>query len=585
MKTRTLGFGFWAILVLLIPAVASAQTISVTSCPSTVAPGGTVTVTWSISGGTGSVTHNHVHYGYSSSTVNQYYTAHAYTTPYKASFTAPATGTIYLKVDAIKGAKAFQSAVYTVQVVMPTVATPTFSPAAPQTFTSTISVSISCATSGATIRYATNGTDPTSSSSVYSGSLTFSATTTLKAKAFKSGMKDSAVASGTYIRLQQSVATLVAADPLDAGRESDSILYLVKPAVNGHRVRVTATANNGSWTTEPTISLTRGSFTRVSAGVWDVNVSYGTSLPALLPSWPWSPYYEEVTATASAGGTSKAVKLRYISPRSAGIEFGSDFWKNYLPQNVVVDVAPFMGLGRDSSLKIGFATVFLKSLAKLPINAGPSYFGGWLTTSYSLSASGLTVEKYQTPTFATKFTLGGEADVNIATPKNGGGIGLYKLLPPPWALNCWINAPIINQGFGLRYGPDVKPGITVYFAPGFTYDPSVQSPWSGTGGAGVRGNLDFIVFGDLDVIVASAYFYGGVSLNASAGGALTLQPASDGVGLYGQVKVSGNADLIGGASVYVYTWKIVDVAYRQTLWSGNLATYPANGPGLIGKVQ
>jgi hypothetical protein len=56
------------------------------------------------------------------------------------------------------------------------------------------------------------------------------------------------------------------------------------------------------------------------------------------------------------------------------------------------------------------------------------------------------------------------------------------------------------------------------------------------------------------------------------------------VGLYGQVKVSGKADLIGGASVYVYTWKIVDVAYRQTLWSGNLATYPTNGPGLIGKI-
>ena len=121
MKTKTLGFGVWAILALLIPAVASAQTISVTSCPSTVAPGGTVKVTWSISGGTGSLTHNHVHYGYSSSTVGQYYTAHTYTTPYTASFTAPASGTIYLKADAIKGGKAFQSSVYTVKVVAPVV--------------------------------------------------------------------------------------------------------------------------------------------------------------------------------------------------------------------------------------------------------------------------------------------------------------------------------------------------------------------------------------------------------------------------------------------------------------------------------
>ena len=200
MKTKTLGFGVWAILALLIPAVASAQTISVTSCPATVAPGGTVTVTWSISGGTGSLTHNHVHYGYPLSAVNQYYTAHTYTTPYCASFTAPASGTFYLKVDAIKGGKAFQSVIYTVRVVAPpTVSTPTFSPV-PQTFSSTIKVSIVCATTGATIRYTTNGTDPTSSSTVYSGPLTFSASTTLKARAFKSGMTDSAVATGVYTK-------------------------------------------------------------------------------------------------------------------------------------------------------------------------------------------------------------------------------------------------------------------------------------------------------------------------------------------------------------------------------------------------
>jgi hypothetical protein len=112
----------------------------------------------------------------------------------------------------------------------------------------------------------------------------------------------------------------------------------------------------------------------------------------------------------------------------------------------------------------------------------------------------------------------------------------------------------------------------------------VQSPWSGGGEAGIRGNLDFVVFGDIDVLLASASFYGGLSLNAAAGGSLDLRPETDGVGIYGQLKVSGNADLIGGASVYVYTWKIVDVPYRQTLWSGNLAQFPAT-PGLIGKIQ
>ena len=77
------------------------------------------------------------------------------------------------------------------------VATPTFSPAG-GTYTSAQNVAISCATSGATIRYTTNGSDPTASSTTYSSAIKVSSTTTIKAKAFKSGMTDSAVASATY---------------------------------------------------------------------------------------------------------------------------------------------------------------------------------------------------------------------------------------------------------------------------------------------------------------------------------------------------------------------------------------------------
>ena len=75
--------------------------------------------------------------------------------------------------------------------------TPVFSiPAG--SFFSAQTVSITCATSGATIRYTIDGTDPTASSPVYVTPLTFSSTTTLKAKAFKSGSTDSAIASALY---------------------------------------------------------------------------------------------------------------------------------------------------------------------------------------------------------------------------------------------------------------------------------------------------------------------------------------------------------------------------------------------------
>ena len=78
-----------------------------------------------------------------------------------------------------------------------TASTPTFNPSG-GTFTNAVSVSISTATSGATIRYSTNGTDPTASSPIYTGPIEIESTTTLKARAFKSGIADSSVVSATY---------------------------------------------------------------------------------------------------------------------------------------------------------------------------------------------------------------------------------------------------------------------------------------------------------------------------------------------------------------------------------------------------
>lgn len=76
--------------------------------------------------------------------------------------------------------------------------TPTFSPdggtySAPQT------VTISCATPGAIIRYTTDGIDPTESSPVYSGPVLVDRTLTLKAKAWKTGLPPSGVKSALYI--------------------------------------------------------------------------------------------------------------------------------------------------------------------------------------------------------------------------------------------------------------------------------------------------------------------------------------------------------------------------------------------------
>ena len=77
-------------------------------------------------------------------------------------------------------------------------ALPTFSPAT-GTYTSTQTVTITTATSGASIRYTTDGSTPSETAgTLYSGPITVSSTTTIHAIAYESGMTDSLVASATY---------------------------------------------------------------------------------------------------------------------------------------------------------------------------------------------------------------------------------------------------------------------------------------------------------------------------------------------------------------------------------------------------
>jgi hypothetical protein len=81
--------------------------------------------------------------------------------------------------------------------LIPTVADPYFSPT-PGTYTGSVTVTISCSTSGAVIHYTTDGTTPTTSSPTYSNPITVSTTTTFYAKAFKSGYIDSNVVPAVY---------------------------------------------------------------------------------------------------------------------------------------------------------------------------------------------------------------------------------------------------------------------------------------------------------------------------------------------------------------------------------------------------
>jgi hypothetical protein len=114
---------------------------------------------------------------------------------YSGSFTLSASTVV--KAVAIKNlsSSAVSQFTYTKNGdVMPPIATP---PSGTE-FQSGLTVTLSTTTSGATIRYTLDGTDPTSSSPAYTSGIVLTATTTIKAFAMLSGSADSGIVSFTY---------------------------------------------------------------------------------------------------------------------------------------------------------------------------------------------------------------------------------------------------------------------------------------------------------------------------------------------------------------------------------------------------
>lgn len=107
------------------------------------------------------------------------------------------TGTASFTVQVVDEDSDSDTQAFDLDVLVRT-ASPVFSPTG-GTYTSTQNVSITSATSGASIRYTTDGSNPSSTTgTVYSSPISVSETTTLKAIAYNTGMADSAVTSATF---------------------------------------------------------------------------------------------------------------------------------------------------------------------------------------------------------------------------------------------------------------------------------------------------------------------------------------------------------------------------------------------------
>ncbi|MGA2981738.1 MAG: chitobiase/beta-hexosaminidase C-terminal domain-containing protein [Terriglobales bacterium] len=127
-----------------------------------------------------------------------YYTTNGSTPTSNSTFyNGPVTVSQSETLEAIAVANGYPNSGVGVALYALTAATPTFSESG-GTYSSAQSITLSDTTPGVAIYYTTNGSTPTTSSAVYSGAITVSATETIQAIAAANGYTSSPVASATY---------------------------------------------------------------------------------------------------------------------------------------------------------------------------------------------------------------------------------------------------------------------------------------------------------------------------------------------------------------------------------------------------
>src|SRR5208283_5187974 len=198
----------------------------------------------------------------------------------------------------------------------PTVVEPTFSPM-PGTYTSAQNVTIASATSGATIRYTTNGTTPSETvGTVYTSGtpVAVTSTETINAIAYKSGMRDSAVVPAAYT-INLPAPTLTTVSP-NSGKQGTNVPVTLTGTnfISGATVAV---ANTGITVTnvkvvsatQITATFVIGATAALGATNVTVTTSGGTSAAVPFTVTAGAPTLASVTPNAGAQGTSVSVTL------------------------------------------------------------------------------------------------------------------------------------------------------------------------------------------------------------------------------------------------------------------------------------
>jgi alpha-tubulin suppressor-like RCC1 family protein len=221
--------------------------------------------------------------------------------------------TLTLKARAFKpGAVTSEvtSATYTMKVVTPTL-TPTSG-----AYGAAQSVAMSTTTPGAAIAYTLDSTEPSSSSTAYSGAITVADTRTVKAKAFKTGWTPSDSGLGSYWISAGTVSTPTITPA--TGSYSSLTLATITVATTGATLRYTLDGTDPTTTSPPyqhpllltsTTTVKARAFlagytsSAVATATFTIDPSGQSAKPTITPRGGWFDVKQTLTISAPGGAT------------------------------------------------------------------------------------------------------------------------------------------------------------------------------------------------------------------------------------------------------------------------------------------
>ena len=364
------------------------------------------------------------------------------------SVTLSVTNTTTVKAIAYKSGSTDSPVASATYTLAPPVLTPTLSPS-PGTFNTAQSVTITSVTTGASIRYTTDATMPSESAgTLYNGAVAVNANTTINAIAYKTGMSDSPVASGTYIITSQ-VGVPSFSPP--GGSYSTSQAVTLSNATPGTLMRYTTdgstpTSASGLMYNGP-ITITATTILRAigfKAGWADSAVGSATyAVGVATPSFGLPPGTYGSPQMTSLNSTTPGVAIRYTTDGSQPSATAGNIYSGPIAIPITTTLRAIAYIGSSATSNVGLASYTITASSSTNPVKEYIHLGGRViamensialaVATPTFSIPGATYPTAQTVTISTSTpgaSLAYTVDGSTPTHTNGTQVGSASVAVP-----------------------------------------------------------------------------------------------------------------------------------------------------------